>query len=202
MTCTALPLLGARAPALPLAWHAGQPISAGRFLAEAQALAGRLPAAGPAVNLCQDRYRFALGLAAALLRGHTSLMPPNALPETLRRLRDQGPAPYALVDHDEVDAADLQRVSVIREADAPAADRVPAIDGDLSAVCLLTSGSTGAPQPHPKRWAPLVRNIDAEAERLAELLALPSLAGLTIVATVPPQHSYGCDCHVHRDSRD
>ena len=196
MTCNALPLLGARDPALPLAWHAGQPISAGRFLAEAQALAGRLPAAGPAVNLCQDRYRFALGLAAALLRGHTSLMPPNALPETLRRLRDQGPAPYALVDHDEVDAADLQRVSVIREADAPAADRVPAIDGDLSAVCLLTSGSTGAPQPHPKRWAPLVRNIAAEAERLAELMALPSLAGLAIVATVPPQHSYGFESSV------
>lgn len=195
MATPALPLLGARDPALPLAWHAGQPISAGRFLAEVQALAGRLPAAGPAVNLCQDRYRFALGLAAALLRGHTSLMPPNALPETLRRLRDQGPAPYALVDHDEVDAADLQRVSVIRDADAPAAG-VPAIDGDLSAVCLLTSGSTGAPQPHPKRWAPLVRNIAAEAERLAELMGWPSLEGLTIVATVPPQHSYGFESSV------
>lgn len=196
MTATALPLLGARDPAAPLAWHAGTPISAATFLAEAQALAHRLPASGPAVNLCQDRYRFALGLAAALLRGHTSLMPPNALPETLRRLRDQGPAPYALVDHDEVDAADLQRVGVTRENDAPAAAGVPAIAGDLSAVCLLTSGSTGAPQPHPKRWAPLVRNIAAEAERLAEMMGLPSLAGLTIVATVPPQHSYGFESSV------
>ena len=196
MTCNALPLLGARDPAPPRAGQAGQPIRGATFRAAAQALAGQWPPHGPAVNLCQDRYRFALGLAAALLRGHTSLMPPNALPETLRRLRDQGPAPYALVDHDEVDAADLQRVSVIREADAPAADRVPAIDGDLSAVCLLTSGSTGAPQPHPKRWAPLVRNIAAEAERLAELMALPSLAGLTIVATVPPQHSYGFESSV------
>lgn len=195
MTATALPLLGTRDPAAPLAWHAGVPIDTATFVAEAQALAARLPAAGPAVNLCQDRYRFALGLAAALLRGHTSLMPPNALPETLRRLRDQGPAPYALVDHDEVDAADLQRVSVIRAADAPAAG-VPAIDGDLTAVCLLTSGSTGAPQPHPKRWAPLVANIAAEAERLAELMQRPSLAGLNIVATVPPQHSYGFESSV------
>jgi acyl-coenzyme A synthetase/AMP-(fatty) acid ligase len=196
MAAEALPLLGARDPAAPLAWHAGQPISAATFVAEAQALARRLPDQGPAVNLCQDRYRFALGLAAALLRGHTSLMPPNALPETLRRLREQGPAPYALVDHDEADAADLQRVSVTRAAHAPAAAGVPAIDGDLSAVCLLTSGSTGAPQPHLKRWAPLVRNIAAEAERLAALMDRPSLAGLAIVATVPPQHSYGFESSV------
>jgi hypothetical protein len=79
---TTLPLLGARDLAAPLAWQGGRPISAGTFIAEAQALAEQLPAQGPAVNLCQDRYRFALGLAAALLRGHTSLMPPNALPDT------------------------------------------------------------------------------------------------------------------------
>lgn len=204
MTTATLPLLGARDPAAPLAWHAGAPISAATFVAEALALAERLPAQGPAVNLCQDRYRFALGLAAALLRGHSSLMPPNALPDTLRRLGDQGPAPYALVDHDGVDAAGLQRVQVARAAirtvdgaaPVPMPAPVPAIAGDLSAVCLLTSGSTGAPQPHPKRWAPLVANIAAEAERLAELMDRPSLAGLTIVATVPPQHSYGFESSV------
>lgn len=193
---TGLPLIGARDAAAPLAWHAGQPITAATFLAEAQALAATLPAQGPAVNLCQDRYRFALGLAAALLRGHTSLMPPNALPETLRRLRDQGPQPYALVDDEAVDAADLPRVAVRRMAADPTATPLPALPADQVAVCLLTSGSTGAPQPHAKRWGPLVRNIAAEAERLAELIERPSLAGLTLVATVPPQHSYGFESSV------
>lgn len=193
---TDLPLIGPRDLAAPLAWHAGQPIGTATFVAEAQALAATLPAAGPAVNLCQDRYRFALGLAAALLRGHTSLMPPNALPETLRRLRDQGPQPYALVDDEAVDAADLPRVAVRRLPDAPAAASVPQLPADQVAVCLLTSGSTGAPQPHGKRWGPLVRNIAAEAERLAELIERPSLAGLTLVATVPPQHSYGFESSV------
>jgi acyl-coenzyme A synthetase/AMP-(fatty) acid ligase len=36
----------------------------------------------------------------------------------------------------------------------------------------------------------------AEAERLADLMGLPSLAGLNIVATVPPQHSYGFESSV------
>ena len=195
-TPQALPLLGARDLAAPLAWHAGQPISAATFLAEALALAPALPVQGPAVNLCQDRYRFALGLAAALLRGHTSLMPPNALPETLRRLAGPGVQPYALFDHDEVDAAGLPRVPVARPADAGATAAVPTIDADQQAVCLLTSGSTGAPQPHPKRWGPLVANIAAEAERLAALMDRPSLSGLAIVATVPPQHSYGFESSV------
>jgi acyl-coenzyme A synthetase/AMP-(fatty) acid ligase/3-hydroxymyristoyl/3-hydroxydecanoyl-(acyl carrier protein) dehydratase len=190
-----LPLLGPRELSAPLAWQAGQPISAATFVAEAAALAGQLPASGPAVNLCQDRYRFSLGLAAALLRGHTSLMPPNALPETLGRLQIDGAAPYALVDDAALDVAGLRRVVVTRPATAPDA-KVPALAADLAAVCLLTSGSTGAPQPHLKRWQPLVRNIAAEAERLAELMQVPSLQGLTIVATVPPQHSYGFESSV------
>jgi len=68
------------------------PVSGAQFIAQAQALAlaEQLPQRGMPINLCQDRYHFALGLAAALLRGQTSLMPPNALPETLRRLHEDG----------------------------------------------------------------------------------------------------------------
>jgi hypothetical protein len=39
-------------------------------------------------------------------------------------------------------------------------------------------------------------NIRAEADRLAELMGLPSIAGVHIVATVPPQHSYGFESSV------
>ena len=77
-----MPLLAATDLAAALAWRGGAAISAGQFIAEAAALAERLPASGRPLNLCQDRYHFALGLAAALQRGQTSLMPPNALPDT------------------------------------------------------------------------------------------------------------------------
>lgn len=185
------PLLAARDLAAPLAWRGGETVSAAQFLGEAAALAERLPAGRP-VNLCADRYHFALGLVAALLRGQTSLMPPNALPETLAQL-GAGPAPYALVDHEE--PVDLPRVRVERLPAAPVT-AVPQIDAEHEAVCLLTSGSTGAPQPHAKRWGPLVANIAAEAERLAQLMGTPSIEGLNVVATVPAQHSYGFESTV------
>ena len=195
----ALPLLAARELAAPIAWLRGEPVSAALFIAEAQALASQLPPRGRPINLCQDRYRFALGLAAALLRGQTSLMPPNALPETLQQLQaDPNPAdaPYALVDDAALDVGGLTALFVARPAGVLPATSVPLIAADLEAVCLLTSGSTGPPQPHGKRWGPLVANIAAEAARLAELIEQPSVAGLNILATVPAQHSYGFESSV------
>jgi acyl-coenzyme A synthetase/AMP-(fatty) acid ligase len=85
---------------------------------------------------------------------------------------------------------------VQRQPAAAPAKTVPLIAANLEAVCLLTSGSTGAPQPHAKRWDALVANIESEAERLAEHLGLASLAGLNLVATVPAQHSYGFESTV------
>ncbi len=192
---SSLPLLTPRDLSAPLAWSRGQAVSAGQFIAEAQALAATLPAGRP-VNLCQDRLLFALGLAAALIRGQTSLMPPNALPETLAQIPLDGDAPYLLIDDEPPATGGLHKHRVQRPPVAGPATAVPQIPVDQEAVCLLTSGSTGAPQPHAKRWGPLVANIRAEADRLAEHLQQPSLAGLTLVGTVPAQHSYGFESTV------
>lgn len=200
-----LPLLHARELAAPLAWCGGEPVGAGRFVAEALALAERLPARGAPINLCQDRYLFALGLAAALMRGHTSLLPPNALPETLAQAPCEPDAPpYAMIDWapGEPTAPATGALAVVRverlAGVAPLTDlsALPRLPADLRAACLLTSGSTGAPQPHAKRWSQLVANIGAEAARLAEMLGRDGLAGLTLVGTVPAQHSYGFESTV------
>ncbi|MDP1650553.1 MAG: AMP-binding protein [Rubrivivax sp.] len=196
MTSCSLPLLAATDLATPVAWRSGVAISAGQFIAEAQALAERLPASGRPLNLCRDRYHFALGLAAALLRGQTSLMPPNALPETLRQVPPGGAAPYVMSDDPALDAGTLAVLRIERPLGLAPAHEVPLLPPALDAVCLLTSGSTGAPQPHAKRWGPLVANIGAEAERLAALMGRPSIAGLNVVATVPAQHSYGFESTV------
>ena len=68
---------------------------------------------------------------------------------------------------------------------------MPRIDEEAETAQVLTSGSTGAPVPHVKRWGLLVRNAAAEAERLAEQLGRTHLAGVSLVATVPSQHMYG-----------
>jgi acyl-coenzyme A synthetase/AMP-(fatty) acid ligase len=190
------PLLAAGFDAC-VAWRAGLPVSGAQFIADAMQLAERLPAQGQPINLCVDRYRFAVGLAAALLRGQTSLMPPNGLPDTLARLRTAYPALYALSDDAGHDVGALERVLVARAfAPVDPSMAMPQIAADQVAVCLLTSGSTGLPQPHAKRWGPLVANIGAEAERLAAFIGRPTLAGLNVVATVPPQHSYGFESSV------
>ena len=123
MTST-LPLLHARDLAAPLAWSKGEAMSAGQFIAEAQALAATLPEGRP-VNLCQDRVHFALGLAAALIRGQTSLMPPNALPETLAQIPAQGGAPYLLIDDEPPATGGLRTHRVQRLPGAVPAAAVP-----------------------------------------------------------------------------
>jgi len=192
---SSLPLLADRDLDLPLAWRAGVPVSGRQFLADVAHFAPELHAGGPVVNLCVDRYAFAVSLAAALVRGETSLLPPDARPDTLARLHEIDDPAFAVTDDVHVETPGLPRVLVEpRPAAAEASDAaVPSIDRDMHAVSLLTSGSTGAPQPHAKTWETLVGDVAAAVGRLSSLLGRPSLAGLTLVATVPVQHSYGLE---------
>lgn len=187
-----LPLLGARDLDAPLAWRSGVPVSGRAFLADVAALADRLPAQGPAVNLCADRYLFSVGLCAALVRGQASLLPPDARPETLERLAEPGGHTYALVDAPGAATGGLPAV-VVEGPASGSAGVVPQIDAGLHAASLLTSGSTGVPQPHAKRWSTLVGDVAAAVPALARHLQRPSLEGLSVVATVPVQHSYGIE---------
>lgn len=194
-----LPLLADRDPDAPLAWRAGVPVSTHQFLADVARFAPVLPAEGAAVNLCVDRYAFAVSLAAALVRGHASLLPPDARPDTLARLLESGGTGlFALTDDPKLQTPGMQHVLIENrpglEGDASAA--VPAFDGAMHAASLLTSGSTGVPQPHAKTWRTLVGDVAVAVERLCRVLERPSLEGLTLVATVPVQHSYGLESSV------
>jgi acyl-CoA synthetase (AMP-forming)/AMP-acid ligase II len=191
-----LPLIANRDLDAPLAWRAGVPVSTRQFLADVARFAPVLPAEGKAVNLCVDRYAFAVSLAAALVRGHASLLPPDARPDTLARLLESGGSKlFALTDDAGLATPGMPRVLIGDRSSPQGGDglEVPLIDGAMHAVSLLTSGSTGVPQPHAKRWDTLVGDVAVAVERLSSLLGLPSLAGLTLVATVPVQHSYGLE---------
>jgi acyl-coenzyme A synthetase/AMP-(fatty) acid ligase len=198
-----LPLIGSRDLDAPLAWTKGRPISTRRFLADVQAQAALVEPEAPVANLCANRYRFAVVLAAAWTRGAINLLPPNGLRVTLARLASAWPGLVLASDDEQIDPAGLPRLPLAPMAvdagapgDALQAAAMPTLPGDLAAACLFTSGSTGQPQPHHKRWGALVRNAQAGCERLAALAGLRSFEGLTIVATVPPQHSYGLESSV------
>ncbi|MFC5303228.1 AMP-binding protein [Azospira restricta] len=185
------PLTGHGDPAATIAWRRDGPVSVARFLADVHRLAALLPAGGHLLNLCQDRYRFMVGLAAGLVAGRISLQPSSQAPETVRQLLAFAPDTACL--HDDADApAGLPCLRYPDEAaasDAPFA--MPQIPGDRIAAYVFTSGSTGAPVPHAKHWGALVRNARAEAERLGL-----GRQGHAIVGTVPAQHMYGFESTV------
>src|SRR3984957_1544160 len=192
----ALPLIAHARPEAVLAYRAGAPISALRFLSEARALADRLPAGTHVLNLCADRYRFSVGLAASLLRGKCSLLPPSYTPEVIRQLRDFAPDAFCLTD-DAHCAVDLPRMFYpesddYAEAALESAWSVPRINAAQSAAYVFTSGSTGAPVPHHKSWGRLVQCVRLEAARLSPI----DRGGCAILGTVPAQHMYGLESTV------
>jgi acyl-coenzyme A synthetase/AMP-(fatty) acid ligase len=182
-----------------MAWRQGQAISVAQFLADVRLLAAALPPGGHMLNATNDRYRFAVGLAAALTTGKTSLLPPSLTPEMVRQVRAFAPDVFCLADQPQaIDVPLLVWDDVAAERArasggvATAPDAIPTIDAAQTAAIVFTSGSTGSPVAHRKRWGAVVHSVRAEAKRLGLLGGAP----YSIVATVAPQHMYGFESSV------
>lgn len=181
-----------------LAYGPAGPITVAHFLADVRQLAADLPPGRHVLNVCVDRYRFAVGVAAALLADKISLLPPTLTPEMMRQVKHFAPDVFCLVDQPQ--AFDLPQLAWTgaQAVDAAAADSasatydVPDIPAARTAAIVFTSGSTGTPVAHPKSWGGLVRSVRAEAARLGLLDGRRH----SIVATVPPQHMFGFESSV------
>ena len=168
-----------------IAMRAGRPIHRAEFLSDIAALAARLPSHKYTVNLCADRYRFMVGLGAALSRRQVSLMPPSGVPFVLKALAADYPDLYVLSDGAAPPIPTMAYPDRLEHG--PAGAESPSIPGVQPAIVLFTSGSTGHPKPTPKSWGALVRSALSAGQRLD----VANLAGATIIGTVPHQHSYG-----------
>ena len=182
-----------------LAWRHGAPITVGQFLADVDRLAAAFPAGRHVLNACADRYRFAVGLAAALTSGRVSLLPPSHTPETVRQMKAFAADAFCLADGPST--IDLPRLDFddrsfplasVRDAIPAGSLRIPQIPADRVMAFVFTSGSTGVPVPHLKRWGPMVLDVRAERAALLE----PQQSMLHILGTVPPQHMYGIESTV------
>ena len=173
--------LTARGPEEVIFRRGAAPVTTARFLAEVAALAARLPAEGPVLNFCADRYLALVAFAAALSRGQVTLLSADRSPQRLADIVRGHGARYALSDTD----AELP-VPVLRP-DAGPGDAAPNPLIPVGAVAAVgfTSGSTGQPQAHAKPWGALVAGARAAARRFGVT------AGTAILGTVPAQHMYG-----------
>ena len=151
------------------------PRNGATFLADAHEVAAGLLPGCNVVNLCRDRYAFAVAFAATLIAHGTTWL----------NIGQPGQAalpPGCLVLSDTaIPGATLVRP---RANAAPAPVANPLIASDHVAAIVYTSGSTGEPVAHRKTWGVLVNRSRAAAEQFG-------LAGDTIIGCVPPHHMYG-----------
>lgn len=193
-----LPLLAADAGRRAIAWVDGSCVTASEFLADVAALAATLPARTHAVNLCEDRYRFLVAYAAALVRGQTVLLPPSRAAQVVAEVQAAHPSSHCLHDGFELATVGADPVGdPAREIAHRVGSHIPAIPGSHVATIGFTSGSTGTPKPHSKSWASFSASTSHNAARIrAALVARGESAHAAIVATVPPQHMYGMETTV------
>lgn len=182
-----------------LAWRQDKPITVAEFLSDVRRLAKALPAGRHVLNVCADRYRFAVGLAAALLADKISLLPPTLTPEMMVQVKAFAPDVFCLTDQPQsIDMPLLTwaeampgRVSATLDANAEPCG-IPQIPASQTVAFVFTSGSTGSPVAHRKSWGALVQSVRTEADRLGLLDGRCH----SIVATVAPQHMYGFESSV------
>ncbi len=174
----------------------GRRITLATFLADVRHLAAVLPAGTHLLNTCSDRYRFSVGLAAALLAEKISLLPPTLTPEMVRQVQHFAPDVFCLTDQPQAVALPTLLWADAMGAHAPITPaskaEVPDIPAARTATIMFTSGSTGAPIAHRKSWGALVHAARAEAARLGLLDGRQH----SVVATVPPQHMFGLESSV------
>jgi acyl-coenzyme A synthetase/AMP-(fatty) acid ligase len=190
MAAATLPLIRGFPSGSAFAYRHGRAVAVETFLGDVAQLADSLPERRYVLNLCIDRYRFAVGFAAALLRGQVSLLPPGEAPDVIARVASQYPDVYCLHDTAKVPASLAAMSFPERLAAATGTPRVPEVPAAQVAAIVFTSGSTGQPVPHRKTWGSLV------GVALAELESLELRPGMALVGTVPPQHVFGLEATV------
>jgi len=190
MAAATLPLIRGFPRGSAFAYRNGRAVAVETFLGDVAQLANLLPERRYVVNLCTDRYRFAVGFAAALLRGQVSLLPPTEAPGVIARVASQHPDVYCLHDAAKVPASLAAMSFPERLAAATTTSRVPEVPAAQVAAIVFTSGSTGQPVPYHKTWGSLV------GVALAELEILRLRSGMALVGTVPPQHVFGLEATV------
>ncbi len=174
-------------------WSHGRPVTARELMQKVVAVSRALPDGRNLINLCEQRDNFLIACCAALVRGHTNLLPSSRAEAVVDEVEALNPGSYRCDD-------ELVRNACERGTDAPEIDNsfcAFELPGSHVAVKAYTSGSTGTPQAHTKLWRSFSRSSALNAMRMRECLEpVYGPAQPWIVATVPPQHMYGLETSV------
>jgi acyl-coenzyme A synthetase/AMP-(fatty) acid ligase len=191
---TTLPLVAHFSPDSIIAWRSRDrdAVTLQQFLADVNQLVSLFPAGSHMLNMCSDRYHFSVGLAAAIVANKISLLPSTHTPEVIRQIKAFAPDVFCLTDNKNCNV-DLPQLAFPTALQSETSSfEIPQINCEQCVAIVFTSGSTGAPKPHPKTWQVLINSIQAEALRIG----LQHHSATTLISTVPPQHMYGLESSV------
>lgn len=189
---TQSPFLGPYEPDSIVACHQGKTISTQKLLTHIRTIRDQLPRKPYVINLCQDRYPFLVGFAAALCHKQTTLLPPNQSPNILQQLVNEYPDCYYITDGQKhVEGLEGFTLNFGTNPDQEPIEN-PQFQNSHIAAIAFTSGTTGTPRPSQKSWGSMVQI----AKKTAGRLALSQNSLVTIIATVPHQHMYGLETSI------
>lgn len=190
MATSTLPLMR-RQPDSVLALVDDRPVPVARFLAQAHHLAGRLGTGPACLNLCSDRYTFAVAFAAAIIAGKPNLLPANRLHRTVTAMARKYPGMIVIAETpvEGVHARYVDPAPALAESGD--CMQIPDIPASRLAAIVHTSGSTGTAASIAKYWYTFHESSLINARELG--LDDRPFHG---VATVPPQHMWGLETSV------
>ena len=189
-----IPLLPDLDPHAIVAHYRGRAIARGVFLGHVLALADALPSRGNVLNMCADRYAFAVALFAAIAKANITVLPNSAAPDHLAAVADEYDSLLVLGDEHSTRVLNLPFLSIenfLRD-DIMSRAPVPFIEFEQTIACVYTSGSTGNPTPHRKTFGRVRLNILAGAERLWRATG----GACSVIGTTPIRHMYGLESSV------
>lgn len=165
--------------------------------------AKRLRHASAVCNLCTSRASFLVTWLAALRSRTLLVLPPSGGHADLAGVLRSTSHPVIVADDSHAiqqswrSSAECLVCPPVGPAQGVAAEELAwCPDWDRAAVQLYTSGSTGAPEPHPKSLLQLATGAMVLGERLALEFAGGLGAIRRIVCSVPPQHMFGVESSV------
>ena len=170
-------------------------VNAAQFAFAVKSLQPKIGGFSHVCNLYQDRLRFSLTLAAALLNGQTTVLPPSDAPEAISAslvgavnpiyaskatLPIEYPAPIARSNSVELDPETRKFFCQLAASQ--------------SEIGVFTSGTTKRPDRIAKTWS--ILNMGATVTKLIidHLDASPDKVSL--LGTTPPRHMFGLEANV------
>ena len=170
-------------------------VSAAQFAIRVRSLQPSIGGFSHVCNLYQDRLRFSLTLAAALLNGQTTVLPPSDAPEAISAalVGAEDPIYASSATLPIEDPAPITNFSSV-ELDAETRQFFCQLAASQSEIGVFTSGTTKRPDRVAKTWS--ILNEGATVTKLITDRLEASPDKVALLGTTPPRHMFGLEANV------